>query len=83
MGATDMKKGGAFSVWSKAAWGIGLLLPQYLLASGNPVCTNNQITLPGENGPEIWSCVAGSDHLSAMASMQQQGRMCLQPGNEK
>jgi len=42
-----------------------LLKPLYVEGSTYPVCTNNKITLPGVNGPEIWSCVGYSGNYSS------------------
>ena len=40
-----------------------IALPLSLAAAGYPSCSNNSITLPGQNGPELWSCIvaAGND----------------------
>ena len=35
-------------------------LPVHAIGSSFSACTNNTISLPGSNGPEIWSCVSGN-----------------------
>lgn len=50
--------------------GLVLSLPVALTAGNYSACTNNVITLPGDNGPEIWSCVPIGNAQSQLAKVK-------------
>ena len=59
--------------------GTLVVTPFHLAMGAFPVCTNSTITLPGENGPEIWSCVGSSPATNTKTTQQVANTSIAQP----